>query len=297
MDETTEPTPAPDAPVETPAWVEILAHWRETIPVFQKCLPLSLKSREQMAQAGLLNSEDANHAVRQHVRSDEYLKNVLAYDHRYNLDGTQDAAIDYWNKKLAGQILKGEIDRFGRVKFAKKNKTESSQNQPKNSLPQLTMQAKHIKLTFAVTDFEKHLDVDTIGKSTVPVLFETLGGKLKANLNPKSFRKAQATYREHEGNVAVVVSGELDLGKQEITGAGIMVQVREKKAHTEPAPAVAKEAPAAPVAVVAPAKAIATTKTPTPAKTPTKTPDPVKTPPTTATLVVVKKKRVVPPAV
>lgn len=67
-----------------------LAHWRETIPVFQQCLPLSLKAREQMAQAGLLDSEDADHAVRQHVRSDPYLQNVLAHGHRYNLDGTLD---------------------------------------------------------------------------------------------------------------------------------------------------------------------------------------------------------------
>ena len=92
---------------------------------------------------------------------------------------------------------------------------------------QLTPKFAKIAFTLDPDEFRAFLDVDTTGLKGVPVLIETGGRKLQASLNPKSFRKAQAAFRE-AGNPAVSISG--NLNGNVVDAAGIQVFDKTKPA-------------------------------------------------------------------
>ncbi|MFZ4539551.1 hypothetical protein [Propionivibrio sp.] len=101
----------------------------------------------------------------------------------------------------------------------------------------MTLQAKTLKITAVITDFEQHLDLDTVGSKIVTVtIVDSTGGKLAVSLSSKSYRKAVAAFKEYDGNAAVIVSGELDMAARTINQAGIIVQQKVPKAVPEPIP-------------------------------------------------------------
>jgi len=232
------------------SWEELLLEWKAQFSVFEENRPLAISTRKQMALRGLLKSPVARQALIHHVRSDEYLSALATGGHRFNLDGSVERAIKPEHSQSAAQILAGELPRFGKI---------ASQSQPAHkphTLETLEMQSRSVKATLVVTDFAKHLGIDSSGASNVPVKLQTPSGAVMAALNPKSFRKAQATFKEHDGNVNVIVTGELDLGKLKLESAGILVQPKSLKAvqtpeERVPAPvALASEPKQAPLVIL-----------------------------------------------
>lgn len=219
---------------------ELLAQWKAQFPVFRDHQPLAISTRKQMAALGLLESPLVLQALAQHVRSNAYLGALAAGGRRFNLDGSPERTITAVHAQCAAQMLAGELPRFGRP---------ASPSQPAHKphlLETLEMQTRSVKATLVVTDFAKHLSIDSSDTSNVPVKLQTPSGAVKAALNPKSFRKAQATFKEHDGNVNVIVTGELDLGKLTLESAGIVVQPKspkEKQAAGESTTTPAASAP------------------------------------------------------
>jgi hypothetical protein len=206
------------------SWEELLAQWKAQFPVFRDNQPLAISTRKEMALRGLLESPAALQALVQHVRSDEYLGALASGGHRFNLDGSVERIINPAHVQSAARILAGELPRFG-----KPAATPQPAHEP-HILETLEMQTRSVKATLVVTDFAKHLGIDSSGASNVPVKLQTPSGAVMAALNPKSFRKAQATFKEHDGNVNVIVNGELDLDKLKLESAGIVVQPKSPKA-------------------------------------------------------------------
>ena len=208
------------------SWEELLAHWKEQFAVFKNNQPLALSTRKQMALRGLLESPVARQALRHHVRSDAYLGTLAAGGSRFNLDGSAERAISATHAQGAAQMLAGELPRFAKP-------VSPARPAPKRHLLEtVEMQTRNLKATLVVTDFAKHLDIDSSGASSVPVKLQTPSGAVMAALNPKSFRKAQATFKEHDGNVNVILTGELDLNKLRLESAGIVVQPKSPKADS-----------------------------------------------------------------
>lgn len=237
---------------------ELLAQWKAQFPVFRDHQPLAISTRKQMAALGLLESPLVLQALAQHVRSNAYLGALAAGGRRFNLDGSPERTITAVHAQCAAQMLAGELPRFGRP---------ASPSQPAHKphlLETLEMQTRSVKATLVVTDFAKHLGIDSSDTSNVPVKLQTPSGAVKAALNPKSFRKAQATFKEHDGNVNVIVTGELDLGKLTLESAGIVVQPKSPKekqaageSTTTPAASAPEQKPA-PLVIVKKKRVIST---------------------------------------
>ena len=96
-------------------------------------------------------------------------------------------------------------------------------------MPQIELTAVQAKIAFTIDPetFRAVLDVDSAGAKSVAVAVAVEGKKYTAQLNPKSFRKAQAAFREAANPVASV-SG--NLKGSAIESAGI--QVFDKGAKT-----------------------------------------------------------------
>ena len=168
----------------------------------------------------------ARQALRHHVRSDEYLGALAAGGSRFNLDGSTERATSATHAQGAAQMLAGELPRLAKP-------VSPAKPVPKRHLLEtVEMQTRNSKATLVVTDFAKYLDVDSSGASSIPVKLQTPSGVAMAALNPKSFRKAQATFKEHDGNVNVILTGELDLNKLRLESAGIVVQPKSPKADS-----------------------------------------------------------------
>lgn len=237
---------------------ELLVQWKAQFPVFRDHQPLAISTRKQMAALGLLESPLVLQALAQHVRSNAYLGALAAGGRRFNLDGSPERTITAVHAQCAAQMLAGELPRFGRP---------ASPSQPAHKphlLETLEMQTRSVKATLVVTDFAKHLGIDSSDTSNVPVKLQTPSGAVKAALNPKSFRKAQATFKEHDGNVNVIVTGELDLGKLTLESAGIVVQPKSPKekqaageSTTTPAASAPEQKPA-PLVIVKKKRVIST---------------------------------------
>ena len=94
---------------------------------------------------------------------------------------------------------------------------------------QIELTAVQAKIAFTIDPetFRAVLDLDSVGAKSVAVAISVEGKKYTAQLNPKSFRKAQAAFREAANPVASV-SG--NLKGNVIESAGI--QIFDKGAKT-----------------------------------------------------------------
>jgi hypothetical protein len=99
-------------------------------------------------------------------------------------------------------------------------------------MPQIELTAVLAKIAFTIDPetFRAVLDVDSVGAKSVAVAIEVEGKKYTAQLNPKSFRKAQAAFRE-AANPVVSVSG--NLKGSAIESAGIQIFDKGQKTVAE----------------------------------------------------------------
>ena len=206
-------------------WRSIREEWREKIPVFNEFKPLSLTIFDEMAERGLLCGAAHQKALFRHTRSIRYLEALAKGGDRFHLDGSVASQIRVKHRENASRMLSGELPRFGRVSVGSVN--------VEKKLEEIRMQARNIKATLVVTDFQEHLHVKSEGVPRVPVLFKTPSGAVRAELNSKSFRKAQKTFTECNGEAIVLVSGELNIGDGKLEGAGIAVQAKKKAEDAE----------------------------------------------------------------
>ena len=96
-------------------------------------------------------------------------------------------------------------------------------------MPQIELTAVQAKIAFTIDSetFRAVLDVDSMGAKSVPVAILVDDKKYMAQLNPKSFRKAQAAFRE-AANPVVLISGNLKDNAVESAG----IQIFDKGAKT-----------------------------------------------------------------
>jgi hypothetical protein len=99
-------------------------------------------------------------------------------------------------------------------------------------MPQIELAAIQAKIAFTIDPetFRAVLDVDSVGAKSVEVTIVAESKKYTAQLNPKSFRKAQAAFREAANPVASV-SG--NLKGNTIESAGIQIFDKGAKTATE----------------------------------------------------------------
>lgn len=160
-------------------------------------------------------------AMTVHVNDPRYLSQLTAGSPRFDLDGQPQGEVTEAQAETAAAMLRGE--------FQKPPSSSPPGHHTPVKIEELPMHANTLKVTAVITDFSKHLNVESLGASTVPVAVEVGGQKVTANLNPKRFRKAQATLKEMNGEAAVIISGELDLAARSIKSAGIAVQPKKTK--------------------------------------------------------------------
>ncbi|SNS87597.1 ProQ/FINO family protein [Noviherbaspirillum humi] len=197
----------------------LLRRLREQFPVFAEFKPLKLGIREELAARDIAPVEHLNKALSRQTGDRRYLRNVVAGGARYGLDGDVCGTISPLERGFAAGRLGMKLDALPGL----------NPGTEKKILEELAMRANTVKVSVTVIDFEQHLDVDSIGASSVPVTVETATGKVKAVLNPKSFRKAQAAFKELGGQAAVLITGEFDLPSATIKAAGIIVQPKKSK--------------------------------------------------------------------
>lgn len=156
-----------------------------------------------------------------------------------------------------------------------------------------TVRAKTLKMTVVIQDFDQHLELDTIGASSVVfTIIDPTGSKLTAALNPKSFRKAQATFKECEGNASVIVTGEFDLSAKKLNSAGLAIQVKVPKPVVEVVPSADGSEPVALDQPVVPIELASIEAAPAPIEPALIEPEPIPTE-KPAPIVIIKKKRTI----
>ena len=210
----------------------LLAELRERYPMAffadpEAILPLAIKIHKQLVTAGY-NFVAVKNALGLYVNSPAYLAALIAGKPRIGLDGEPAGEVteeqreiararlenpDAIKQKLSAINLAGSID-----------KTEPQ----KKLMAQIELTAAHAKITFIIDSetFRLALDVDSTGAKSVPVAIAVDGKKYTAQLNPKSFRKAQSSFRE-AANPAVTITGNLKGGAVESAG----IQVFDKGAR------------------------------------------------------------------
>lgn len=211
--------------VKKESWREIREDWREKIPVFREFKPLSLAIVDEMKEKGLLRGTAHQKALFRHTRSISYLESLSKGGSRFHLDGSIASQIKIKHKENASKILSGELPRFGSACVGNINVIKK--------LEKVQMQTRNIKATLVVTDFQEHVHIKSEGVPRIQVLLKTPSGSVCAELNSKSFRKAQKTFIELNGEAVVLVSGELNIGEGKIEGAGISVQAKKKVEDAE----------------------------------------------------------------
>ncbi|SMF94621.1 ProQ/FINO family protein [Methylomagnum ishizawai] len=151
-----------------------------------------------------------------------------------------------------------------------------------------TLRMKAVQTQLAITlqndSFRQCLDHATEGAATVPIAVDINGREFTAHLNPTSFRKAVAAFRE-AGQPVVVVEGVIKLDAQEPRIDSAHIRVKDKKPPNRPKPQATpapapdqKPAPATsgkPVPVVTVAKSRAPAQPQPPAQPPQPTPSPL----------------------
>lgn len=199
-------------------WQQLLARLRATFPVFRYRLPLMVGIHLQLQEQGF-DPNLVRLALMHHVRSKPYLQNLAASLPRHDLSGVAVCDVVEQHRQHATFTLNPALAR------------QAGTRAP-NALDEITMRANSLKVTAVIADFDRHLGHKTEGAASVPIRVEVAGAHVTASLNPKSFRKAQAAYKEIKaagGEASVVVSGQLDIAERKIIAAGIAVQPKTPK--------------------------------------------------------------------
>lgn len=217
-------------------------------------MPLAINIHKKLIAAGH-DRQAVSVALRQHVSSPAYLAALAAGKPRVNLDGEPVGHVSEIHQAEARAALENPNTRHKRP--AQRSPialtgTLSPSQAPnrKKSMPVLELTVAQAKIAFTLDTaaFRAALDMDTAGAKTVPVTLRAGDRTYTAQLNPKSFRKAQAAFRE-AANPVVSISGNL-IGNA-IEAAGIQVfdkggkpaaaeAAKPEPAETTPPPSVAE---------------------------------------------------------
>jgi sRNA-binding protein len=274
MAETTQPESPPTIP-QQPAkpWKPkplkeshtILPELRERYPkAFPKnpeaVMPLQIGLHKQLIEAGY-DRRALFKAFKFYTNSRAYLAALAAGKPRVNLDGEPVGPVSEEHQQeaaaeLANPGTRVPLQTTSQPKpIALAGQIDASKSQPQQKTPMTPISLKGLQAKISVTidsaTFSATLKVDTMGAKSVPVVIDIAGKAYTANLNPKSFRKAQAAFQEAAQPV-VSISGTLK--GDVIDGAGILVFDKGGKAASAEVKAPAK-APEPEAAASAEAKA------------------------------------------
>ncbi len=234
----------------------LLAELRERYPKAfvtdpRAVMPLMLRVNNPLVRAGY-DPRAVRDALREYVSARAYLEALAAGKPRVNLDGEPVGFVSEKHQADAKTWLESPEGRpplmWKKAKPQKPVALSGTVQQPQEprkkttAMPTLELagiQAK-IAITIDADAFRAALDLDTAGAKAVPVVIAVDGKKYTAQLNSKSFRKAQAAFRE-AANPTVSISG--NLKGNAIEAAGIVVFDKGAKAEggeqaktPEPAP-------------------------------------------------------------
>lgn len=218
-------------------WIlNVLHPLREVLPVWPAVLPsrigdlirpLKIGAREDFLELLGPPPSDAHRVLirvlRRYAGSDRYQRALNAPDSwRHALDGTPVEPVAEEHKVWRGAPVRPDKEVFV-----------------------VAVETKAIKVTVVL---EGNVLRSAPPGAPVAIEVKTAGGiSARANLNPKSYRKAVEAIRQHgPENVAVVLQGRM-VTPGEILDAGITVQERKKPAaEPEAAPAPAPATPSRP---------------------------------------------------
>jgi ProP effector len=194
-----------------------LKRLREHYPIFAQFKPLKLGIHKDLLERQFATLQELRPALTRHTSDSRYLRAIAAGGPRFALDGGAAGEVSEEEKSVASNWIKDGKPRG------------TNRPSPSITLQNLIMNANSIKVSLVVTDFAQYLDVASIGATAVPITVRSGDSELTAALNPKSFRKAQTTFKALDGAAAVVISGELDVAGKTIKSAGIAVQPKATK--------------------------------------------------------------------
>ena len=198
-------------------------------------VPLATYIHKKLIAAGY-DRQAVAAALGLYVNTPAYLAAVAAGGRRVRLDGEPAGEVAEAHRQFAREQLENPAakPRLKPVRLAGRIDQPQAQKKP---MPQIQLTALQAKVAFTIDaeTFRAALDVDSVGAKTVPVAIAVDGKTYTAQLNPKSFRKAQATFREAV-NPVVSISG--NLKGNAVESAGIQVFDKgAKAAAAAPAPA------------------------------------------------------------
>jgi sRNA-binding protein len=202
-------------------------------------MPLMLKVHEPLILAGY-GKKAVRAALCEYVSAPAYLESLAVGKPRIDLDGEPAGIVSEKHQALAKAWLESPEGRPPlsgkkpkRPAVALSGTIEQHQEPSKKkamSTIELTGTQAKIAITIDADTFRATLDLDTAGAKAVPVAIVVDGKKYTAQLNSKSFRKAQAMFRE-AANPTVSISG--NLKGNAIEAAGIVVFDKGAKPATE----------------------------------------------------------------
>jgi hypothetical protein len=226
--------PKPEVPkFDTPE--ALLNYLREQFPATfppegKPPVPLMVGIRERLVKRGYA-PDLLDTFLEAYVTATAYLEAVAAGQHRVNLLGELKNVPSKGQREQARQKLADpSLPRLKKPPVvALSGEIAPAPPSEKKTVPTFELTALQAKIAFTIDaeTFRKVLDVDSVGAKTVPVSIVAEGRKYTANLNPKSFRKAQAAFREATQPV-VTISG--NLKGQVVESAGIQVFDKGAKA-------------------------------------------------------------------
>lgn len=247
-------TDSESAPELTPE--ALLVEWRERFPkAFRadRVRPLVIGVDKTLEKFGY-DIESVRTALALYVNSPAYLEALAADDsNRINLRGKSKGRTTEAERQEARYRLEHPDEPRPTLPPIKlTGEIEAPPPKPKRkkvATIQLAAAQAKIALSLDADTFRAALDVDTTGAKTVPVDIRVDRRTYHAQLNPKSFRKAQAAFRGAV-NPAVLLSG--NLKGFDIEAAGLQVfdkgakQVAEETAKPEPVESAPVPAPVPP---------------------------------------------------
>jgi sRNA-binding protein len=192
-------------------------------------MPLMLRVHKPLIRAGY-DPKAVSAALKEYVNAPAYLEALAAGKPRINLDGETVGFVSEQHQTDAKVWLGSPEGRPAllwkkpkRPAVALSGTIEQPQEPPKKkTMPtiELTATLAKIAVTIDPATFRAVLYLDTIGAKSVPVVIVADGKKYLAQLNSKSFRKAQVAFKEAV-NPTVSISG--NLKGNAIEAAGIVV--------------------------------------------------------------------------
>ena len=189
-------------------------------------MPLAINIHRKLVAAGY-GWMAVKKAIGLYANAPAYLAALAAGKPRVDLDGEPVGKVTEAQRELAKAKLENPdaINLAGRI-------DKPREQQKKKPMPQIELTAVQAKIAFTIDPetFRAALGVDSMGAKTVPVTIVVDGKKYTAQLNPKSFRKAQAAFRE-AANPVISISG--NLKDNAVESAGIQIFDKGAKAAAE----------------------------------------------------------------